>query len=235
MGGFTRVPNLVIDQSELNPYQFQLLTIIIRKTDGWCKVEDGISLSQFEKLVTFKKPKIISTLKELSEMNLIDKSKHLKEDGGNSYNSYKISTTLVTENNKGSNSELQGVVTEDYKQKKTNTKETNTKREPSLSLPKSFNSFTYPQGFENLWSSYKQGTKSEAYKAYIKIAEIRYNQIVMKNEFIKPIIEILKAENNKTEYKRHLSTILRLDIIEEFNNLSIIKKESNDIDFWGSN
>lgn len=38
---------------------------------------------------------------------------------------YKISKRLVTENNKGSNSQLLvGVVTEDYTQKKDNTKET---------------------------------------------------------------------------------------------------------------
>ena len=68
---FTRIPNNFIDDLKLNPYQFQILSIIVRKTDGWCKIEDGISLSQFEKLVTFKKPKIIQTLKELIEMDLI--------------------------------------------------------------------------------------------------------------------------------------------------------------------
>ena len=59
MESFTRIPNNVIDESLLNPYQFQLFSIIVRKTDGWCKVEDGISLSQFEKLVSFKKNKIV--------------------------------------------------------------------------------------------------------------------------------------------------------------------------------
>lgn len=123
---FTRIPNNIIDDLKLNPYQFQILSIIIRKTDGWCKVEDGISLSQFEKLVSFKKPKIISTLKELQLMDLIDKRKQIKKDGGNSFNMYKVSNTLVTENDKGSNSGLQGVVTENYTQKKAITKETNT-------------------------------------------------------------------------------------------------------------
>ena len=54
MSGYTRIPNGFIDSLQLNPYQFQLLCIIVRKTDGWCKIEDGISLSQFEKLVSFK-------------------------------------------------------------------------------------------------------------------------------------------------------------------------------------
>ena len=127
--GFTRVPNKVIDEAKLNPYQFQLFSIIVRKTDGWCKVEDGISLSQFEKMVTFKKPKIISTLKELEDLGYIKKQKHYNEASKiYSYSTYRISDRVVTENNKGSNSELQGVVTEDYIQKKLNTKKTNTKK-----------------------------------------------------------------------------------------------------------
>lgn len=120
---FTRIPNNFIDDLKLNPYQFQILSIIVRKTDGWCKIEDGISLSQFEKLVTFKKPKIIQTLKELIEMDLISKKKQILDNNSNSFNMYKISDRVVTENNKGSNSQLLGVVTEDYTQKKANTKE----------------------------------------------------------------------------------------------------------------
>lgn len=121
---FTRIPNTFIDDLKLNPYQFQMLSIIVRKTDGWCKLEDGISLSQFEKLVTFKKPKIIQTLKELVEMDLICKKKQILDNNSNSFNMYKVSDRVVTENNKGSNSQLLGVVTEDYTQKKANTKET---------------------------------------------------------------------------------------------------------------
>ena len=123
---YTRIPDNIIDNMKLDPYQFQLLSIIIRKTDGWCKVEDGISLSQFEKMVTFKKPKIISTLKQLVNMGLIELKKQLNNNGGNSYNMYKIGHTLVTENNYPSNVGLQGVVTEDYTQKKAITKETKT-------------------------------------------------------------------------------------------------------------
>ena len=87
---YTRIPNDFIDNLKLNPYQFQILSIIVRKTDGWCKVEDGISLSQFEKLVTFKKPKIIQTLKELEDMDLISKRKQLLDNNANSFSSYKF-------------------------------------------------------------------------------------------------------------------------------------------------
>jgi len=131
---FTRIPNNIIDNLKLNPYQFQILSIIIRKTDGWCKVQDGISLSQFEKLVIFKKPKIIATLKELQQLQLIEKKKQVRNDGGDSFNIYKISDLLISKNNHPSNPQLQGGVTnnyrggvtENYTQKKLYTKETNT-------------------------------------------------------------------------------------------------------------
>lgn len=124
---FTRIPNKIIDESKLNPYQFQLFSIIVRKTDGWCKVEDGISLSQFEKLVSFKKNKIVNTLKELEELGYIEKKKNYNEDLKTySYSTYRVSQGVVSENNKGSISEKQGVVSEKDIQKKAITKETNT-------------------------------------------------------------------------------------------------------------
>ena len=160
---FTRIPNKTIDEAKLNPYQFQLFSIIVRKTDGWCKVEDGISLSQFESMVTFKKPKIIATLKELEDMGYIEKTKQQNKNGGNSFNLYRISHTLVTENNEGSNSELQGVVTENYTQKKPNTKETITSNKKINKKPIHvdwlYSKEEYPnvnQNAFNEWMAYKK-------------------------------------------------------------------------------
>lgn len=129
---FTRIPNNIIDNLRLDPYQFQILSIIIRKTDGWCKVEDGISLSQFQIFVSFKKNKIINTIKSLENLGLIVKTKQQKQDGGNSFNLYKVSQTLVSENNKGSISQVQPLVSENNKQKKAITKETNTIKEKDI-------------------------------------------------------------------------------------------------------
>jgi len=134
MTNFSRIPNDIIDNAKLNPYQFQVFSIIVRKTDGWCKTTDGISLSQFLKLVTFKKPKLISTLKELEKMRLITIIHTTSKSGGKSYNIYSISKEIVAKYNKEvvtedyypSNQELLPLVTEDYIQKKLITKETNT-------------------------------------------------------------------------------------------------------------
>ena len=133
---FTRIPNEIIDNLKLNPYQFQILSIIIRKTDGWCKVEDGISLSQFEKLVTFTKKTIIKSINSLIDLDLIEKKVNYNKKNKNySYSIYKISQKLINKNNcgvveeihKGSGRDTQGGSERDTHTKETNnTKETNT-------------------------------------------------------------------------------------------------------------
>ena len=51
--------------------QMQCLFVIIRKTYGWGKKEDGIALSQFEAATGIKKPNIHRALKALKDKNII--------------------------------------------------------------------------------------------------------------------------------------------------------------------
>ena len=198
---FTRIPNNFIDDLKLNPYQFQILSIIVRKTDGWCKLEDGISLSQFEKLVTFKKPKIIQTLKELIEMDLISKKKQILDNNSNSFNMYKISDRVVTENNKGSNSQLLGVVTEDYTQKKANTKETK----------------------QNTYDAFLGYLKSKCkYKSKItktKEGKDLFNQIQDKKQLV---IDYLKHQEDKKDFAVRITKFM-----EDYN--TVYKIQDNNI------
>lgn len=199
MEAFTRTPNNIIDTARLNPYQFQLFVIIVRKTDGWCKVEDGISLSQFEKLVTFKKNKIVLTLKDLIDLQLIEKTKHYNEEKKQySFSTYKVSQRVVSENNKGSISQIQGVVSDKYKQKKLITKETNTTKDAySLMM----NSLESKVKFKSKISNGKVG--KELFKA-IKdksTLEIDYiNHQVSETNFSKTINNYMK--DYETVYKQ---------------------------------
>ena len=211
---FTRIPDKIIDDLRLNPYQFQILSIIIRKTDGWCKVEDGISLSQFEKLVTFKKPKIIATLKDLINMDLIEKKKQFKDNGGNSYSLYKISNTLVTENYKGSKRGLQGVVTEDYAQEKTNTKETKTNtvindnKEDFLELWKDY-TLTFMKS-----KNRQGGSKSKALIKYSKLRD---------KDFSKEFIYKYAEQHCGLDFGwKDLERLLTLDLVEQFRDDSCL-------------
>lgn len=206
---FTRIPNNFIDDLKLNPYQFQILSIIVRKTDGWCKIEDGISLSQFEKLVTFKKPKIIQTLKELIEMDLISKKKQILDNNSNSFNMYKISDRVVTENYKGSNSQLLGVVTEDYTQKKANTKETKQN--------------TYDAFLEYLKSKCKY--KSKITKT--KEGKDLFNQIQDKKKLV---IDYLKHQEEKKDFAVRITKFM-----EDYNTVYKIEEVNSNSAYGGWN
>ena len=130
---FTMLPNEIWDLS-LNIYQRAIIVHIIRKTIGWGKSFDGISLSQFVKDLGISKPKVISTLKELKKMNLIAIEHNFLANNSQTYNTYKLTDEVVNQINgvvndinRGSKCGLQGVVNNINTQKKANTKETNTK------------------------------------------------------------------------------------------------------------
>lgn len=57
----------------LSGQEYQVLWVILRKTWGWQKKEDWISLSQFFVLTKMKKPSIIKTINKLLNKNIISK------------------------------------------------------------------------------------------------------------------------------------------------------------------
>ena len=130
---FTMLPNEIWDLP-LNVYQRAIIVHIVRKTIGWGKSFDGISLSQFVQDLGISKPKVISTLKELKEMNLIAIEHNFLANNSQTYNSYKLTDEVVNQINgvvndinRGGKRDLQGVVNDINTQKKANTKKTNTK------------------------------------------------------------------------------------------------------------
>lgn len=72
---YTQVPNIIMDQylTILTGLELKILLIICRKTLGWHKLSDRISLSQLEKLTESSRSQIIESIKTLLEKNLIKK------------------------------------------------------------------------------------------------------------------------------------------------------------------
>lgn len=67
--GFTPIANEILEQLarvNLTSYQWRVLLVLLRKTYGWNKKEDAISLSQFVVATGIKRPHICRALKELS-------------------------------------------------------------------------------------------------------------------------------------------------------------------------
>lgn len=70
---FLQVPNVVIDElmPEMSDAAFKLYMLILRKTRGWWKDQDSISLTQFETLSKKSRPTVIKCINELIELGLI--------------------------------------------------------------------------------------------------------------------------------------------------------------------
>lgn len=72
--GYTAIANEIMDKlmkTRIPGEARQVLDCILRKTYGWNKKQDRISLSQFEKYTGIKKPNIIRALGKLLSMNII--------------------------------------------------------------------------------------------------------------------------------------------------------------------
>ena len=71
---FTQVPNEIIEtlaRVNLNSYESRVLWFIIRKTCGWHKDIDWISLSQLSEGTLIEKPNISRTINSLVKRNII--------------------------------------------------------------------------------------------------------------------------------------------------------------------
>ena len=72
--GFTKIPNKILEvlpQLKLTVYELKVILVIIRKTNGWNKEADWISLSQFYEATGILKPNISRSLKNLEQRNII--------------------------------------------------------------------------------------------------------------------------------------------------------------------
>ena len=81
--GYVKLANPLLDaylRLRLTSYQSSVFFCIVRKTYGFNKKKDRISLSQFEKCTGILRRHVLKTLKELEKMNLItvDKKSHMQ-------------------------------------------------------------------------------------------------------------------------------------------------------------
>jgi phage replication O-like protein O len=130
---YTKVPNSILDFEGLDVYEFRILILILRKTIGFNKKSDGISLSQFIKFTGISKDKVIKSLENLQKNKFISVQKQTLKNGGKSFNRYTPLVLdkdyLVRQKDKGSTSERLGLVCEKDIQKENRTKENIQKRD----------------------------------------------------------------------------------------------------------
>lgn len=131
--GFTPIANEILEKIvniHLLGSEFQVLFFIIRKTYGYHKKEDRISLTQFEKGTGLSRPTVVKTLKNLMSRNMIVKIYLPDENKGYSFvkdhEKWVVNTHLLV---KGKWQTSKDVLTETskdvltHKRKKDNTKD----------------------------------------------------------------------------------------------------------------
>jgi len=74
----------------LSPAEFKVLLCICRKTFGWSKESDLISLRQIENITSLHKSSIIKSIDALIQHGLVDKIKSKTADGDDAPNRYSI-------------------------------------------------------------------------------------------------------------------------------------------------
>lgn len=105
---YTQIPNILFDywMPKLSAHDFKVLLAIARKTCGWHKNADRISLSQLMNICHMSKAGIVHSLKRLEDLKLIKKIKSKSSKGDCNTNTYE----LIIHAEEGGISEDQGVV-----------------------------------------------------------------------------------------------------------------------------
>lgn len=136
---YTQIPNIVFDywMAVLSPAEFKVLLCICRKTFGWKKDYDRISLKQLEKMTGLSRKGITQNLDSLIAHGLVTKVKSKTTDGDDAPNQYEINVNCMGEGSEINtlgvvNSVTQGVVNSVHPQKKDYTKERLTKETHTL-------------------------------------------------------------------------------------------------------
>jgi len=179
---FTKVPNEIIEgiaSSRVFCARARVIATIIRKTYGWNKKEDWISLSQFEAMTGIGKSNICRTLNQLVKAKIIIKSD----------NKYRINS--ITKAWKELSNPIK-VITSDkahYQNGQsglsdlTPTKDTLTKN--NLLQKKDKSMFMSEQDFEIFWKEYpKKVGKKKACFSFLKL----------KKDLLSKILEALKKQ-----------------------------------------
>ena len=101
MENYTRIENDILEkltQMNLSGSALGCALVLLRKTNGFNKLQDGISLSQFVKLINRSKPTVCKALKELQLVKiclLVKKGRSGKEYNVYAFNKNKFICRII--------------------------------------------------------------------------------------------------------------------------------------------
>lgn len=100
--GFTPIANEILEALVNTPLlgsEFQVVCFVIRKTYGYQKKGDKISLTQFEKATSLSRPTIVKSLKNLVFRKILLRSENLIYSFNKDYDKWVVNTALLVKHN----------------------------------------------------------------------------------------------------------------------------------------
>ena len=205
---YTKVPNEVFLMVKfMKPSSYIIIMHIVRKTVGFNKKSDGISISQFVEATGLSKRQIINSIAELKKLKIIKVIGQTQKNGGRSYNRYEMNfktiTTLVQNLHRGSADNAQGVVQNLHKGSADNahTKDNNTKDNRTKEERENTFLILTPELTEKYTSSYVQSLLSsnanlknkKAYEITLR-KKIRSSNKTQLEDFDKWLLNLLASK-----------------------------------------
>lgn len=187
---YTQLPNIIIDEwlDKLTGLQLKILLVICRKTIGWHKLVDKISLTQLVNITKSARDKICDAVRALVAFGLI--IKEVTGPKGLEETRYELNFQ-----NKYTNSEAPPV----EGSKKLLTKETITKERKEILSKESIKKKTIPSDF-----SISEDDKQELYKQYPKSGV---------DEMVEAMKDYTKSTGKRyKDYKAAIRTWIRREI-----------------------
>ncbi|ENG3619316.1 replication protein [Acinetobacter baumannii] len=168
-----QIPNDLIDNGDMAKMKGAALPcylLIVRKTRGWNKQADSISLSQFVKATGYNKDTVQKGLLILEEMGVI-----IRLETDKQINEWSLTDQIITTENHTKNSPSENLAmlknsTEPYENLVSN----HTKNSPhnNNNKNKEKQGVGYSENFEKFWSAYptckRKSDKSGTYKTFTK-------------------------------------------------------------------
>jgi phage replication O-like protein O len=124
---YTQIPNEILDKmADMTPAEFKVLMAICRKTFGWHKDRDVISLTQLEKMTGLSRTAVQAGIMAAIDRGLLERTEVVKGAGKQSFSYHLLvasdyQSTQTTSSKSGTDpvaSDYQGLVVSDYTQKK---------------------------------------------------------------------------------------------------------------------
>ena len=224
----TQIPNSLLDEwmPILSDGEFKVLLCFCRKTFGWHKEKDEISLKQIAKATGLSKPSLPKIITRLIEKGLVKKTLQKAKNGSCDTNIYEL---VICAPEQGGSilglpgvvfSDDQGVVILDDPQKKDSSKERHTKereREPSPPLFKEFGSHGMVKMSDEEFSRLLKFMSEQERASWIEEIDLA-------------ILKMGEKEFNK-KYKSHYATLLswkrKADKTAPTSNYSGAKNQGN--------